>query len=330
MIHITEQEIMKNWIKLDTPRVSVCCITYKHEHFIEEAIDSFLMQKTNFPFEIIIDDDLSPDKTAAIVQEYVQKFPNIINANLRTKNVGAITNFMENIKRANGKYIAVCEGDDYWIDNLKLQKQSDVLEGDYKFYGCFNDCLILTEKKSGEITKHVRIDKRTIDSIVDIASLIKENNIATASIMFRNHDMHFPKLFLETKKGDYALMLMITEKGLIKYIPDVMTAYRIHLGGIWSSMGYIYHEEQAIHFYNALKEHFSDAHLPKEVYENIKQKLEYSNFRLSIYLLRASKRISSVNPFIKSIGFTNKHPDIIYKAYFKEYIKSLIGKSRKV
>ena len=126
----SETEIMKNWKgDSNTPLVSVCTITYNHEKFIAEALDSFLMQETDFPFELVVDDDCSPDGTADVVRQYMIKFPNIIKPNLREKNVGMMPNFIENMKRAKGKYIALCEGDDYWTDPLKLQKQVDFLEG---------------------------------------------------------------------------------------------------------------------------------------------------------------------------------------------------------
>ena len=117
MIERTEQEIMQNW-KGDNsvPLVSICTITYNHKKYIAEALDSFLMQKTNFPFEIVVDDDCSPDNTSEVIKKYRKKFPNIIKANLREETIGMIPNFIENMKRAKGKYIALCEGDYYWID----------------------------------------------------------------------------------------------------------------------------------------------------------------------------------------------------------------------
>ena len=134
MIELSEEEVMKKWKdNNDTPLVSICTITYNHAHFVEEALDSFLMQKTDFPFEIVISDDCSPDNTATIIRKYLDKFPNIINANLRDVNVGMHINGRKNQQRARGKYIALCEGDDYWTDPLKLQKQVDFLEKNKEF-----------------------------------------------------------------------------------------------------------------------------------------------------------------------------------------------------
>lgn len=109
--------------------VSISCITYNHEPYIRECLDGFIMQKTDFAFEVLIHDDASTDKTADIIREYEAKFPNLIKPIYQTENqfskkVGSI-NAKFNYPRAKGKYIALCEGDDYWTDPLKLQKQVD-------------------------------------------------------------------------------------------------------------------------------------------------------------------------------------------------------------
>lgn len=154
MIKRTEAEIMVNW-KGDIlhPVVSVCTITYNHEKYISEALNSFLMQETDFPFEIIIDDDCSPDNTIEIIMKYQKKFPNIIKANLRQKNIGAIQNFFSNIQRGNGKYIALCEGDDYWTDPLKLQKQVEFLDGNDEVIMTFENAMIYIYDKQFKIVK---------------------------------------------------------------------------------------------------------------------------------------------------------------------------------
>jgi glycosyltransferase involved in cell wall biosynthesis len=118
--------------------VSICCITYNHEKYIKDALDSFIMQKTNFNFEILIHDDASTDKTAEIIREYELRHPNLIKPIYQAENqyskgvkVGKF-----NIERAQGKYIAVCEGDDYWIDPYKLQKQVDYMSANPECLMC--------------------------------------------------------------------------------------------------------------------------------------------------------------------------------------------------
>lgn len=133
MISISQEEIMQNWSvkNTETPLVSVRCITYNHEPYIAQAIDGFLMQKTNFPFEVVIHDDASTDKTADIIREYEKKYPLIIKPIYQTENQyskgnGAVTKVVNT--KLKGKYIAFCEGDDYWIDENKLQVQFDFME----------------------------------------------------------------------------------------------------------------------------------------------------------------------------------------------------------
>ena len=128
MINRTQEEIMQDWgvDNSDTPLVSVRCITYNHEPYIAQALDGFLMQKTNFPFEVIVHDDAGPDKTADIIREYEAKFPKIIKPIYETENQyskhdGSLGRIVD--AACKGKYIALCEGDDYWIDENKLQVQ---------------------------------------------------------------------------------------------------------------------------------------------------------------------------------------------------------------
>jgi len=131
--------------------VSIDCITYNHEDYIRDTIDSFLMQKTNFNYEILIHDDASTDRTAEIITEYQKKYPDIIKPIFQKQNqysqgVKHIS-YKFNHTRAKGKYIAFCEGDDYWIDENKLQKQVDFLETNPECTFCFHNAIVLDELK---------------------------------------------------------------------------------------------------------------------------------------------------------------------------------------
>ena len=128
---------------MNTPLVSICCITYNHAQFIQKCLDGFLMQKTNFPIEILIHDDCSTDGTTEIIRDYEAKYPELIfplyeEENQYQKGKAAEIDFY-NYRRARGKYIAYCEGDDYWTDPLKLQKQVDFMEANPEYSVCFHD-----------------------------------------------------------------------------------------------------------------------------------------------------------------------------------------------
>ena len=133
MIDRTEADIMKNWDMqmLDTPAVSVRCLAYNHEKYIEQCLDGFLMQETTVPFEVVIHDDASTDHTADIIRKYEKAFPHILKPIYETENQyskqdGSLSRIMS--KAIRGKYIAVCEGDDYWTDPQKLQLQYKAME----------------------------------------------------------------------------------------------------------------------------------------------------------------------------------------------------------
>lgn len=144
--------------------VSIECITYNHEHFIREALDGFLMQKTNFRFEVIVHDDASTDNTAAIIMEYAEKYPNIIKPILEKENIypkdhGA-TIVKTVIKALRGKYVAICEGDDYWIDPNKLQKQIDFMERHPDFTFCFHNAKVHYEDNSKPVHSFANLESR--------------------------------------------------------------------------------------------------------------------------------------------------------------------------
>ncbi len=152
MIEKTQEEIMSSWKnKEDPPLISIKCITYNHEPYIHQALDGFLSQVTDFPFEIVVHDDASTDQTAEIVRTYEQKYPLLIKAIYETENQyskhdGTIRRLMQ--EKMQGKYIAVCEGDDYWIDACKLQKQVDFLEKNPEYVMCFTNFNFYYQRKN--------------------------------------------------------------------------------------------------------------------------------------------------------------------------------------
>ena len=206
------------------PLVSVDMITYKHEAYIKQAIEGVLMQETNFEYDLIIADDFSPDNTEAIVRNIIATHPkgHIIKYFRHEKNIGMQANGMFAGQQCKGKYIAICEGDDYWTDPNKLQKQIDFLENnsEYNLVGHH-----ATDSNSKLIGKHEK-DSFSFEDIY-YRTLI----IPTASLVFRNNIV-FEDWITKVYGGDKAIIFLNAKKGKLKILPFLGSFYRLHSGGI--------------------------------------------------------------------------------------------------
>lgn len=213
--------------------VSVVMPNYGQEKFITEAILGVLSQKTNFEVELIVADDCSPDNTESVVKSIINDHPNghWIKYIRHCENKGAIQNFVWTLQQAIGKYIAICEGDDYWIDPLKLQKQVDFLEKNHDYSLCFHrtDELHL----NGEIKRSDYTCSEDLEKTFLLSDLLTGNFIHTPSVVFKNI-FEIPEWIKESPIGDYLMWLLIAEQGKIKYLPRPMAIYRAGVG-IWSS-----------------------------------------------------------------------------------------------
>jgi glycosyltransferase involved in cell wall biosynthesis len=214
---------------MGNPVVSVCMITYNHESYIREAIEGVLMQKTNFPIELIIGEDCSTDNTRKIVREYENKYPEIIVAQYPETNRGMMKNFTTVLQSARGKYIALCEGDDYWTDPLKLQKQVDFLEENPDCSFCFHASKTIRNNNPVNYLIH-KPKKIPADNKFEIKNAILNGGgfMATNSMVFhREHILKRPDWMNKSTVGDLPLMLHLASKGKIGYIDNVMSVYRV-------------------------------------------------------------------------------------------------------
>lgn len=219
-----------------SPVVSVLMITYNHEKYIVQAIESALMQKTNFKFEIVIGEDCSTDKTREIVLEYKAKHSDTIKLQLQEKNVGMMQNFIDTLKVCTGKYIALLEGDDYWIDPYKLQKQVDFLEANPDCSLCFHPSKYIRADNPDKyfIKKPKRIPSDKKFGIRDVI-LGGGGFMATNSMVFlKEYINERPGWFDTAPVGDYPLMLLLASKGNIGYKDEVMSVYRMMASNSWS------------------------------------------------------------------------------------------------
>lgn len=222
----------------DNILVSVCCFTYNQENYISEAIEGFLNQKTSFNFEIIIHDDCSSDGTIDILKEYEKKYPDIIKVIYEEKNLYSQNIKIEPIvfKEAKGKYIAICEGDDYWCDENKLQLQFEFMEKNKDYSLLFHDVKLYMEDTKKYI---VRDSGYVDDSDVAMENVILKTGIGgsfpTCSMFFKSeYCRNLPDFFLNAPVGDMPLTLYLGCKGKMYYMNKIMGVYRCNIPGSWS------------------------------------------------------------------------------------------------
>ena len=247
----------------NNPKVSVLMVTYNHEKYIAQAIESVLMQETNFNYELIIGEDYSTDGTREIVKEYAAKYPNKIRTLLHPKNLGSGVkgvkngrlNFIATFKACQGKYIAILEGDDYWTNIYKLQKQVNFLDNNPNFSICFHNALAYKEDNT---ESNYYCCSEGQKQILTLEDLLVKNMIPTCSVMFRNSLVtNFPDWFYRLKQGDWSLHIINAQHGNIYYINEIMSVHRLHQGGVWSSQKYSWQTKSVIEALEAFDVYFS-------------------------------------------------------------------------
>ena len=215
------------------PKVAVFMVTYNHAQYISQAIESVMTQQTEFPFKLFIGEDCSSDETRTICLSYQDRYPDKIHLILNEKNLGVARNVLNVYKDCfeYGDYIAMCEGDDYWTDPHKLQRQVDFLVANPDFSVCFHPVKVVYEDgdKEPQITNENQAESTTFED------LALDNFIYTVSCVFRNNSLKFPEWFNKIPAGDYVLHLLNAQYGKIGFINEVMAVYRVHKGGIWST-----------------------------------------------------------------------------------------------
>lgn len=217
------------------PTVSICIITYNHAEFIEQALESVLMQQADFSFEIVIGDDASADNTLEIIKRYQSKYPDKIKVLETTKNQGAALNFIRTLRACRGKYIALLEGDDYWTHPHKLQKQVDMLEGNLGYAFCFHPIQWL-DQDSGALrsTLYGAPEARGeyfLDELLEYSNFVPTPSVLIRSELTRN----LPKFYLKSPIGDWPLLILSMLRHANEAfgcIQEEMAVYRRHTSGV--------------------------------------------------------------------------------------------------
>ncbi|MCX6032763.1 MAG: glycosyltransferase [Chloroflexi bacterium] len=210
------------------PSVSVRIPTYNHERYIARCIEGVLMQKTDFPFEVIIGEDCSTDRTREIVLDYEKRFPEVIQTITSEQNVGMQQNILRINRACRGFFWAMCEGDDYWIDPLKLQRQVDFLETHPECPMCFHDALIVREDGAGKVGMPGYFCPNDLPAMVTMTDvLLRKNFIPTASTLARREVLEsIPEWRKNVWSGDLLARLWCAHHGPLGYLNEIMSVAR--------------------------------------------------------------------------------------------------------
>ena len=223
------------------PLVTIRCLVYNHAPYLRQCLDGFVKQKTNFRFEALIHDDASTDGSANIIREYAERYPQIIKPIYAEKNRfsqfdGSLFRILN--EQTKGKYVAYCEGDDYWISEDKLQKQVDFLESHPDFVGASSNAKLVSEDGT-TLIGYFPGDIRT--NSISLQDLLKKNYIQTCTVMYRwklrNTDEYERLVPPELLPGDWMIALLHARYGRIYYSAEPVAAYRLHSDSLWSGSG---------------------------------------------------------------------------------------------
>ena len=233
MLQKTQEEIIANWPTNSKPLVSIRCTTFKQEKYISKCLDGLLIQETNFPFEICVHDDASPDNTAKIIREYENKYPKIIKAIYETENQWSkdYVNFTRIVTdMLTSKYVAMCEGDDYWIDPHKLQTQVDFLESHPDYSMTFHDAEIKNEPGVIPVDS---VYPQLEDRDYTATEIFDKWTVPTASMVYRRDVLDYPiKNMSNILNGDIFLVERCAHSGKIRCFNKKMSVYRRQPDGV--------------------------------------------------------------------------------------------------
>ena len=314
---IEEEKCMNNMM------VSIHCATYNHEKYIADAIEGFLKQKTNFKYEILIHDDASTDRTADIIREYEKRYPDLIKPIYQTVNQYSRGQSISklNLARAQGKYIALCEGDDYWIDPNKLQKQVDYMEAHPECSLCVHGGYIENASDKNNRYKHRSSKKSKCFSVVEVIEGGGGLFLTNSMLYPLKYQENRPEFFKLAPVGDYPLAINLSLLGKVFYIDEPMSVYRVGVSSSWTNRSTSNVEKRVEHFRQIAEmldevNNYTNGH-----YQEAINRTKYEN-QLSVLLeqrkIREVKFLKN-NVYYKTIGYKKK-----FIFFLKQYFPSLI------
>jgi len=302
----------------EKPMVSVVMITYNHENYIEQAINGVLIQNCDFDIEFIIANDKSTDHTDQTINEIIDQttIPDHIKMRYynHPNNKGMMKNFIWSMEQAKGRYISLCEGDDYWTDPLKLQKQVDFLEGNPEYVVCCHNAKIINE--NGNLIQDKKLPKLIQDRDYSSLELQKGAFLLTLTMVFRNVLEEYPKNFSKVLNGDTFLISLLGGYGKGRYVEDIeLAAYRVHSGGIWSQLEISKRLKARRVFNQVLMSHYkSKAHLYFLFYDK--------QVNVSRTLLRNLRSTDTFKDYLDYNFFYIRYNNILKSKYrLKELLK---------
>jgi glycosyltransferase involved in cell wall biosynthesis len=301
------------------PRVSVAMITYNHEKYIEQSVKSVMMQQADFPFELVLSDDCSTDRTREIVVGLQKQYPSQIRLLLPDRNLGARNNWLQNLNACDGEFIALLEGDDFWISPDKLKRQVDLLDKNPKLSGCFTRTEVLA-KTASSISHFIPADNAA-RTIITTEDLIEKNYIATCSLLFRNvvRELSLDP-FESLAMGDWPLNISLSLRGPIGYLNDVMAVYRQHDGGIWTGRNETARLIETVKFYCILKKV-----LPSTYTRRISERIVKTHQLIALELLRRGDKRQACNRVFQSLASIPPASVFSFRWFIKRSIMLFLG-----
>ena len=273
--------------------VTVILVTYQHERFLTQAIESVLAQRTRGTWELLISEDGSTDGTRAIIERFVAQHPDRVRAFFSDRNLNSNEVTLRALRAARGRFVAFLDGDDYWTSNDKLQQQVEFLDQHPQCTMCFHDVAVF--RNDGPASPP-EFTARWLPTTIELQTLLEGNYIPGCSAMIRREVLQdIPAWYEHAPFGDWPLYVLAAERGAMGFLPAVMGVYRLHDQGLWSGAPRWRQLEQVVRFYEILSGHLAPIHR-----RHMRELLAVRLFELGVAQERAHEYRQAIRSFLAS------------------------------